>query len=335
MGNIVGKWFDNARSVALPQSLTPAILAAVMAVPSDGFKLLPAVLAVFGVAMAHLAVNLLDDYFDYKVDMAGDRDAVVRKGFRAMTSKYQYLKEGTSVGQLRAAIAVFGGLALLSGTMIMLYRGWTVAAVAAAGAVLGYFYSAPPLKLAYRGLGELVTGLIFGPLLMVGVYMSACGGIDAGILFISIPVGMLVLNILFTHSVIDLPADTESNKMTFARLIGSDRGNLAVSYMINLLPFVILVAGVVAGYLHPLALIALIALPRANWLCTSLRKFVSGDKDVTEVPSYLGRFENWEAISGAGLSWFMARWYCARNILTGLCSSLIVAYIVLSVIKFI
>lgn len=328
MPSLVKQWMDNARSVALPQSVTPALLAMVMAVPSDDFLIIPALLAVFGVMFAHLAVNLLDDYFDYKVDMAGDRDAVVRKGFRAMIVKYPYLKEGTSTKQLLIAIAVFGGLAIACGLAIVLFRGWTPIIIALAGAFLGYFYSAPPLKLAYRGLGELVTGIIFGPLLMTGVYFSACGKIDSNILFISVPVGLLVLNILFTHSFIDLPADTESNKMTFARLIGSDKGNLAVSYCVNILPFVIVTAGVVLGILNPWYLIVLIDMPRAIWLCRSLWNFTKGDKDITEVPSYLGRFENWEGICEKGISWFMARWYCARNTLTGFCTSLILITIV-------
>lgn len=333
MPSLIKKWLDNARAVSIPQSLIPAVLALVMAIPAEDFRIIPALLAVFGVVYAHLALNLLDDYFDYKVDMAGDRDAVTRKGFRAMTIKYPYLKEGTSVKQLATAIAVIGGIALLHGLIILLVRDWKVAAIAAAGAFLGWFYSAPPLKLAYRGLGELVIGVIFGPLLMIGVYYSACGIIDSNIVLVSIPVGLLVLNILFTHSFIDLPADTESNKMTFARLIGSDKGNLIASWCFNLLPFVIVVAGVIAGWLHPVSLVALLVLPRAIWLCKSLGRFVKGDKDVKEVPGYLGRFENWDGICQAGLGWFMARWYCARNLLSGFCSLLVIANLIVFIIK--
>lgn len=332
--SIIKTWLDNARAVSLPQSLTPAILALVMAIPTGGFKTIPAILAVIGVAAAHLALNLLDDYFDYRVDMAGDRDAVIRRGFRAMTSKYPYLLDGSCTPKkLLCAIGVIGGIAVLCGIVVTLYRGLqTVAIIAGVAAFLGFFYSAPPFKLAYRGLGELVIGIIFGPLLMTGVYFSACGTIDGNILFISIPAGMLVMNILFTHSVIDLPADTESNKMTFARLIGSDKGNLAFSYFINIFPFLMLVAGVIMGQLNPVCLLALLVLPRALWLCKSLSKFISGDKDVNELPKYLGRFENWENISKAGLSWFMARWYCARNLLSGFCSLLVVANIIIMII---
>lgn len=325
---------SNARSVSLPQSLTPAILAFAMALGKDGFNLLCAVLAVIGVIMAHLALNLLDDYFDYKVDMAGDRDAVVRKGFRAMTVKYPYLLDGsTSLKQLLGAICVFGGIAVACGLVILLSRDWHILLFAGIGAFLGFFYSAPPFKLAYRGLGELVIGVIFGPLLMCGVYYSACGSLDPSVILVSIPVGLLVLNILFTHSVIDLPADTESNKMTFARLIGSDRGNLIASAIINFVPFIIIIYGVIDGALHPLYLVSLLILPRAAWLFRSLKDFSAGNKDVTLLPKYLGRFENWEGICASGISWFMARWYTARNTLSGLCSLLVLVNIVLYIIS--
>ena len=68
---------------------------------------------------------------------------------------------------------------------------WWILLFCLSAGFLGVFYSAPPLKLAYRGLGEPVIGLIFGPLLMLGVYYSACGDMDASVLWISLPFGSI------------------------------------------------------------------------------------------------------------------------------------------------
>ena len=76
--------FKNARYRSLAQSVMPAVLAAVMASRNEGFIWWTALLAIAGVAMAHLAMNLADDWFDYRVDMLGDRDKVTRQGFRAV-----------------------------------------------------------------------------------------------------------------------------------------------------------------------------------------------------------------------------------------------------------
>ena len=117
------KWFDNARSVSLVQSVMPSVLAVVLAIGKEGFHWWDAVLAVVGVACAHLAMNLTDDYFDYKVDMLGDRDKVTRQGFRAMLVKYPYLTDGSQTLKSTAvAIASFIIAALCCGGVILLDR---------------------------------------------------------------------------------------------------------------------------------------------------------------------------------------------------------------------
>jgi 1,4-dihydroxy-2-naphthoate octaprenyltransferase len=59
-------WFKNARSIALPQSLMPAITALVLGLGIDGFNFIAAVIAVVGVVFAHLGMNLADEYFREK-----------------------------------------------------------------------------------------------------------------------------------------------------------------------------------------------------------------------------------------------------------------------------
>ena len=344
----IREWLANGRVGALVQSVMPAVLAVAMAVGQPGFNVLMALLAVVGVECAHLAMNLADDWFDFRVDMMGDRDRVIRKGFRAMTAKYEYLSSGKQNLKTTAqAIAQFCTVAVVCGCIIFSYRwkvggfsgadgAWWIVAIVAAAGFLGAFYSAPPLKLAYRGLGELVTGVIFGPLLMMGVYYASCGRIDPGIVWVSIPVGLLVLNILFTHSFIDMPGDAESNKMTFARLLGSmpfarqlgsQKVCLAASYLFNLLPFAMTVGAVCLGYLHPVYLISLVVLPRALWLCRSLTDFTRGKIDVPEKPApWLGAMtKDWEAVRKAGIDWFLMRWFTARNLLSGFCLALLAA----------
>lgn len=338
----VGKWIKNARPIALAQSMLPAVLAVVMAIGEPRCNLILGLIAVLGVAAAHLALNLCDDYFDYKVDMKGDRDRVVRQGFRAMTVKYPYLADGSAtLRQTRNAILDFGAFAAVCGLVIFILRtdeaglfaedgSWWILAIVALTAFLGFFYSAPPLKLAYRGWGELIIGLIFGPLLMMGVYYSACGRVDLTIVGISVPVGILVMNILFTHSFIDKAGDEASNKMTFARLLGSDRLNLAAAYCMNLLPFLLVVLAVALSYLHPLYLLVLLVLPRAIWLCRSLKAFSDGKVDVTPTPpAWLGRLGNWAEVRAAGIDWFLLRWLTARNLLSGFCALTILAKLIL------
>ena len=338
------KWLDYGRAGALVQSAMPALLAAVLAFASGQAVWWIAILALVGVESAHLAMNLADDYFDYKVDMKGDRDKVVRQGFRAMTAKYPYLTDGSETLKTTAhAIARFSATAIAIGALIFIYRllengftgpqgAWWIVAIAALCAFLGFFYSGPPLKLAYKGVGELIIGVIFGPLLMIGMYYACCGRVDPGIVLSSIPVGLLVLNILFTHSFIDRKGDEASNKMTFARLLKSDGACLAFSALFIFLPFALIITAVALGFSHPAYLAVLLVLPRAIWLFRSLVLFTKGQMMEIEKPAkWLGPMPGWEQIREAKIDWFLARWFCARNLLSGFCIVMGVVAIILMI----
>ena len=338
------KWFDNARSVSLVQSVMPSVLAVVLAIGKEGFHWWDAVLAVVGVACAHLAMNLTDDYFDYKVDMLGDRDKVTRQGFRAMLVKYPYLTDGSQTLKSTAvAIASFIIAAMCCGGVILLDRWgtpvfapvglWWIGAIVACCAFLGVFYSAPPFKLAYRGLGEPVIGIIFGPLLMMGVYYASCAQMSPEVVLTSVPVGLLVMNILFTHSFVEMAGDAQSNKMTLARLIGSTKGNLTASAIINFLPFVMIVLGVCLGDLSAWYLCTLLVLPRGIWLFRSLVQYSKGAMmEIERPPFWLGPMPNWDKYRSAKIDWFMGRWLCARNLLSGFCCIIMIVTILLRVI---
>ncbi len=174
--NTIGTWLKNARVGATIQSLMPSVVALVTALGTDQFSSWLALVAVAGVWSAHLACNLIDDYFDYKADMLKDRQEVVRKGIKAYTAKYPYLTDGSAtLGSLRWAIAAFVLLAAACGLVVCWQRDWAILLIALTAGLLGFFYSAPPIKFCYWGMGEVVTGLIFGPLLMAGVYWAASG----------------------------------------------------------------------------------------------------------------------------------------------------------------
>ena len=316
------------------QSLMPSVVAVVMAVGSDHFSWWQAFLAVAGVWFAHLACNLLDDYFDHKADMLKDRERVVRKGIKAYTAKYPYLTDGSAtVSDLRKAIAVFCAVAAACGVAVACSRGWGILLIAATAALLGFFYSAPPVKFCYWGMGELVTGLIFGPLLMEGVYWAAAGVPDWRVLSISLPLGLLVANILYTHSMIDLEGDAASDKLTLAGLLKSPGAKLAMSWLLNFLPYLCVVAAAILGWLHPAYLAVVLMLPRSIWLFWSLIKFTQGadfSHELERPRKFLGNMgKDWEGVRKAGLDWFLIRWLTARNIVSGFCLIIIVVKLIL------
>lgn len=334
--NLFKQWFQNARPISLPQSLMPAITALVLGLGIDGFNFIAAVIAVVGVVFAHLGMNLADDYFDYIQVPQESRDKLVRMGIRARTSKCPYLKDGSAtVKQLRNAMIIFLLIAAVCGAVVTFFNFSTqLLWVVGITLILGIFYSAPPLKLSYRGLGELIIGIIFGPLLMVGISLAGCGHIDPTIAMISVPVGLLVINILFTHSFLDMEADKAAGKMTLARLLKSNTANLIAVIVFNMAPFAIVVYGALTGWFHWAYVFVLTALPAAVWLTNSLFKYAAGKEiDSKNPPAFLGKFPNWEATCQAGLDWFMIRWLTCRNLVSRFCMVTALVTIILKVIS--
>lgn len=313
-------WYNNARPISLPQSLLPALTAIALSYGAGAFSWLAAAACLFGVAAAHLGFNLLDDWFDYRAGSGEARQKVANEGFRGRMIKYPYLTSGEATPkQLLKVSCLFLAFAGVMGLLVVYVRGVNIAWWALAGLVIGASYSGGPLKLAFRGLGELVIFVMFGPLMMTGIYYAITGQLTWMIAILSIAVGLLVANIVYSHSVLDSIPDKKMGKKTMAHVMGSAKGQIAFSAFLNVTPFLIVVVGVVMGYLHWAYLTVLVMLPVALWLVKSLNDHVNDKEVLTEPKFWMGPMGDFEKYREAGIDWFLLRWLTARNIVQFYC----------------
>lgn len=318
-------WLNNARTIALPQSLLPAFTAVALSVGAAEFNWIAAVASVIGVAFLHMALNLLDDWFDYKVGSAQAREAVGKEGFRGRMVKYPYITSGQAThSDLLRAIICFTLVAVAMGAVVTYIRGWEILYWVAAAIIFGESYSGAPLKLGYKGFGEFVIFIMFGPLLMTGVYYSITGTVDNKILLLSNAVGLLVANIVYSHSVLDSVPDKKMGKKTMAHVMGSGKGQIFLSGVLNILPYLLVVAGVSLGMMHIAYLAVLLVSPVSIWLIGSLNKFVNHIDVPIEPKKWMGPMGDFEKYKQAGIDWFLLRWLTARNIVMMFCMILII-----------
>ncbi len=331
--NTLKFWIKNARDIALPQSILPALLAVSMAAVHPDFSWWLALVALFGVVCAHLGFNLADDYFDYRHNDVEARKKVTAEGFRTHMEKCHYIESGEATPkELLMAMCAFLAVAGMAGGVVWWFRGWPVAVLTLAGLLLGISYSGKPLELGYHGLGELVIGVMFGPLLMIGMQFAACGVFDSKIVWVSAAVGLLVTNIVYSHAVLDLKADAQAGKMTFARLLRTRGAMLSFSGLFNLLPFAILIVGVAVGQLHWAYLSVLPLLPMGIYLIYSLAAHLN-DKTIPFEPRWwMGPMGNFELYRRHNMDWFLIRWLVARNLVTFFCLVLAVVNVVLALV---
>lgn len=326
-------WFNNSRPVSLPQSIIPALTAVFLSAWKDGFSIFLGILGIVGVAFAHLSMNLIDDYFDYKKMESGYRDALVREGIRARTQKCPYLVSGqATMKQLKIAILIFAMPAFLAAGVIFAFRGLPIVIVGLITLFLGISYSGNPLKFSYRGLGELIIGIIFGPLIVIGISFASAGSLDLLQIITGIAMGFLVTNILFTHSVLDYEADLRAGKSTLAGLLKKKSLKLVFSGLFSIFPYIVFVAGWIFNFYQIYYLLVLLTLPWAISLVVSMKRFLYSKQDVYKRKLWYGPMKYWKNICDMELDWFMLRWYLARNIVTGFGLTIIIVTITISLI---
>ncbi|MDR3289034.1 MAG: prenyltransferase, partial [Peptococcaceae bacterium] len=277
--------------------------------------LLLAVAGMFGVGFAHSGFNLFDDYFDSKNGAVKRRQEMQDGGMRARMGKCSYLAAGgVTLADTRRVATFFIGLGLLLGALILAIRGWEVLLFAGVTLVLGLAYAGSPLRLSYHGLGELLVGVVLGPLVVTAAYFVVCGRIDALAVWVSIPIGLLVANILNAHAIMDFGADKAAGRTTFAILLGSEKAGFAASVVMVVLAYAAVVAGVTLGSLPLFSLAVFLTLPVAMTFIRLLYQYVQGDASALEPRKWMGPFDHWETVKERGTDWFMCRWFLSRNL---------------------
>jgi len=205
-------WLVITRAPFLTAALTPCFIGLAYAggVLGHNIDWLPAILAIFGVALLHLASNVFNDYYDVSsgTDQANTKYFVQYSGgSRAIEMGLIDLKGTRNVAIMLATVAFAIGVYL---TMTI---GTGVLIVGVLGLALGYFYTAPPLRLvARKGLGEIVIGMTFGPLITLGMYYVVTGAFVMDAFLIGLPTGLLTTNILLINQVPDAEGDAVTGK---------------------------------------------------------------------------------------------------------------------------
>jgi len=162
-----------------------------------------------------------------------------------------------------AGIAAFAG-ALAVGIYLALEAGWPILLYAGLGGLAAVFYVAPPIRWAYRGLGETVIALSYGPLMVLGsVYLhepSLSAGVIGPALAASLVPGFLIMGLAVTNAIPDFHQDRLVGKRNLVVRLGREKA-VRLYNGLAALALVIAAAGVAAGLFPVSCLLALAAAP--------------------------------------------------------------------------
>jgi len=229
------------RAPFLTASVIPAILGTALAYHFDGvFNLINFSLVLFGLVFAHLGVNLANDYYDF--EQGADQNNNCRNQFSGGSP---HLGEGREKPKLFKHL--FWGsfaVAALCGLLLVIRVDQGIGPVfwlMLAGFIGGYYYTAPPLKFAYRGWGELFILLNFGVLPLLGTYYVQTHTLSIVPIIAGIPVGFLITNVLWINQFPDYHSDKESGKATLVVRMGTAKARfLYLAFLASAALFILL-----------------------------------------------------------------------------------------------
>jgi 1,4-dihydroxy-2-naphthoate octaprenyltransferase len=210
----VSKWLVLTRASVLPMTLTAGLAAGLLAVRKPHFNWGWYLLALVGIVLAHVSNNLMNDLFDVEV---GTDTADYP---RALYAPHPILSGlVTRRGLMTAALLVnLADLAIL--TVLTAARGWPILVFGLGGFFLSAAYTAPPLRLKRRALGELDVLIVWGPLMVGGTYFSALGHVSWQIILASLPYGLLCTAVLMGKHIDKAPWDAPTHTVTLPVLVG-------------------------------------------------------------------------------------------------------------------
>src|SRR6185503_9280379 len=216
--------------------------------------------------LIQIGTNFANDYSDF----ARGADTEARLGPVRVTQSG--LMDQTSI---KRGIIVAFGLAVLIGAYLAYVGGWPIVAIGILSVLSGLAYTGGPYPLGYHGLGDVFVFVFFGVIAVTGTAYLQSGHWSVLPLLLSIPIGLLVTNILVVNNLRDLPTDLAAGKRTLATRIG-DRATRAQYAVSTIAAYVV---PLVIGLTDParrLIMLPLISLPLALRRVLVVAKGASG-----------------------------------------------------------
>jgi 1,4-dihydroxy-2-naphthoate polyprenyltransferase len=259
-------WLKTMRVPFLQATFVPVILGGVLALQlAHAFNWATFLLTLLGASLIHVATNMFNDYFDFRSgnDFQVKHQNPFAGGGRVLTAGL--VKPSTHL--------LVSSLCLLFGCLIGIYLILAFSLpylflLGLIGVISSYFYVGPPFRFAYRGIGELIVGINFGPVMTLGAYYVQAGSFAWEPLLASIPVGLLVAAILWINEFPDMDADNAVGKRTLVLRLGYSRsirvyiGMVATAYLLLIL-YALLAIFSLVPITSLVSLIALLSLPFA------------------------------------------------------------------------
>lgn len=278
-----GVWWRALRFHYSSASFMPGILGGMIAWTHDGqFHPGYFLLVMMGLVLNHFALNMTDDYYDFRhlVDVFSEEGRNPYAGGSG-TLSVGLIKPDT----MRRVFLSFYAIAIGIGVYLGWMRGSFVLLLLAFGFFCAFFYTAPPIKFGYRGLGEVAQLLCFGPGIGLGSYYVQTQRISWEAFWGTLPFGIMLFSMITINEIPDFFEDKKGGKRNLVVRFGREGGVwLFIGSVCSAYGAILM--GIILGRIPVLGLISLLTLPVAYKTVAILRTHYQ--EPVKMAPANLG-----------------------------------------------
>jgi 1,4-dihydroxy-2-naphthoate octaprenyltransferase len=257
-------WFRETRPQFLILPVVLSFLGTCIAWYDGYFHLGHAILAFIGLLLAHISVNVLNDYHDFKsgVDLATKKTP--------FSGGSGILPEALlEPGQVLSFGIISFLLAMAIGIYFVVVTNWQLLPLLVVGGLCILLYTPVILK---RNWPEWSPGLGLGSLPVLGAYFVQSSEYTWLAVIAAIPSGILVHNLLFLNEFPDVEADSTVNRKTLPITIGREKASIVYATL-TIIIYLWIIGWVIADKMPVYTLIALLTLPFAVKAIQGARKY--------------------------------------------------------------
>jgi 1,4-dihydroxy-2-naphthoate octaprenyltransferase len=239
-------------------------------------------LVMLGIVLNHLALNMTDDYYDFRhlVDVFDAEGRNPYAGGSGTLSAGLIQPKG-----MRQVFTAFYIIAIAIGLFLGLMRGAFVLFLLAFGFFCAFFYTAPPIRFGYRGLGEIAQLLCFGPGIGLGAYYVQTQRISWEAFWGTLPFGIMLFSMITINEIPDYSEDREGGKLNLVARFGRETGvRLFTASLLS--AYGAILVGIILKKIPILGLISFVTLPIAFKTISILRTYYQ--EPVKMAPANLG-----------------------------------------------
>lgn len=220
----------------------------------DSFDLTTYALGYVALFLIEFATVVSNEYYDYETDK-------INKNYSQFTGGSRMIVEGKiTFNQAKNAILLALAIVFLLGIILTLKYNIYTFFILSAGVLLGLAYTVPPLKLSYRGLGEIDVGITHSFYIVLAGFLLQSPTLNSILPWlVSIPLFFAIFGAIILAGFPDYESDKEIGKKTLTVMLGKRNASRVsvVSVLISMIISIFILYSEILGFASIIFLIVI------------------------------------------------------------------------------